>query len=262
MANQTSVGTATADISTSDKYNIADLRQRYSELSELDLQNIHSRLVAYAPFKRLVDLLFALFLFFFFLPLMIIISLLIFILDGRPIFFRQERTTYCMRKFKIFKFRTMVNEATQKGPLVTKYNDDRITNLGKWLRKVKADEIPQVINIILGDMSFVGPRPEVSKIIEQFPDEHKLLFSYLKAGLTDYASCHFEREEVILNQVEDPEKYYSEVIMPEKLNLQFKYLANISASVDFRLSTGTFSSVFVRRITSMINMFNPLTKKK
>lgn len=262
MMNNTSVNTAQANTRVNDDIELEHLKQAYSSLSLLDLNKMRLKLIIYSPFKRLIDFLFALFLITFFAPLMLIVSLLILIIDGRPVFFRQERTTFGLRKFKIFKFRTMVNYASTKGPIVTKFNDQRITTLGKILRKTKVDEIPQVFNIIFGDMSFVGPRPEVTKIVEHFPEEHKLLFSYLRAGLTDYASFHFEREEVILNKIEDPEKYYIEEIMPEKLNLQFKYLINISWIVDLHLSVKTFTNVFVRRLTQFVNLLLTFKKQK
>ncbi len=262
MMNNTSVNAAQANSCVRDNIDINNLTQEYSSLTELDLDKLRAKLVIYSPFKRLIDFLFSLFLIAFFTPLIIIVSLLILIIDGRPVFFRQERTTFGLRRFKIFKFRTMVNSASTKGPIVTKYNDQRITGFGKILRKTKIDEIPQVFNIIIGDMSFVGPRPEVTKIVEHFPEEHKLLFSYLRAGLTDYASFHFEREEVILNKTEDPEKYYIDEIMPEKLNLQFKYLVNVNWIVDLHLSVKTFTNVFVRRLTQFVNLLITFKKQK
>ena len=171
--------------------------------------------------KRLFDLCFAIPGLILLLPLFAIIALLIKLDDGGPVFFLQERVGYRGKRFKIWKFRTMVVDAERRGSL-TIGNDPRITRVGKWLRKLRLDELPQLINVITGEMSLVGPRPEVPKYVALY-DMEQLRVLELKPGITDPASIFFRNESDLLGNASDPEHLYIQKIMPEKIKMNLIY---------------------------------------
>lgn len=165
---------------------------------------------------------------------MLVVAILIKLDSEGPVFFKQVRVGRLGEKFEIFKFRTMVEEAPKLGAQLTVGEDPRITKLGRVLRQVKFDEIPQLINVFLGHMSFVGPRPEVPKYVDHYtPDQRKVLL--VRPGITDLASIEYRSESEVLAQAENPEEVYLKEIMPHKLDLNLEYIKNIGIIYDIRL---------------------------
>jgi lipopolysaccharide/colanic/teichoic acid biosynthesis glycosyltransferase len=170
----------------------------------------------------------------FLIPLFLIVAILIKLQDRGPVFFRQKRVGKDFKPFYIYKFRTMVVNAEKIGPPITKGEDPRITPLGKFLRKFKIDELPQLFNVLKGEMSLVGPRPEVSKYVELFKEDYKKILK-IKPGITDYAAIYFRNEEEILKKYPDPEEGYIKEVLPKKIKFYHQYLANISFLTDLKL---------------------------
>jgi lipopolysaccharide/colanic/teichoic acid biosynthesis glycosyltransferase len=150
------------------------------------------------------------------------------------VFYRGVRVGLHGRPFRIFKFRTMVINADKIGGPSTSDDDPRITWFGGWLRKYKLDELPQLINVIKGDMSIVGPRPEVKQYTDLFTDEEKIILS-VRPGITDWASIWNSDEGAALAGTKDPEKAYMELIRPKKLKLQMKYVRELSLWIDVKI---------------------------
>ncbi|WP_448377448.1 sugar transferase [Fervidobacterium sp.] len=164
-------------------------------------------------------------------PIFVVIAVLIKIEDGGPVFYRQERVGYKGRCFKMWKFRTMVVNAEKLGRPLTVGRDPRITRVGYWLRKFKLDELPQLLNVLSGDMSLVGPRPEVPQYVALYtPDQRRVLD--LVPGITDPASIRFANEAELLAEASEPEKFYVEHIMPEKIRLNMEYAARANLLSD------------------------------
>ena len=172
---------------------------------------------------------------------MIIIAILIKLDSKGPIFFKQVRVTKNGREFKIFKYRTMKIDS-DKFSQITVGKDSRITKVGDFLRKYKLDEIPQLINVLIGDMSLVGPRPEVPKYVALYTEEQREILK-VRAGITDYASIEFSNENDILANETDPEKAYIEKIMPRKIELNKKYLSEISVITDIKIILLTIKKI-------------------
>ena len=172
---------------------------------------------------------------------MIIIAILIKLDSKGPIFFKQVRVTKNGREFKIFKYRTMKIDS-DKFSQITVGKDSRITKVGDFLRKYKLDEIPQLINVLIGDMSLVGPRPEVPKYVALYTEEQREILK-VRAGITDYASIEFSNENDILANETDPEKAYIEKIMPRKIELNKKYLSEISVMTDIKIILLTIKKI-------------------
>ncbi len=192
--------------------------------------------------KRLFDIIMSFLLCILLSPVLLIIAIWIKIDSNGPIFYRQERITQYGRTFKIFKFRTMVVNADQIGALVTTQNDCRITRVGKKIRKCRLDEIPQVFNILMGDMSFVGTRPEVQKYVDVYTDEMKATL-LLPAGVTSLASIHYKNEDEIIKQGTDNGKSvdqtYIENVLPEKMKFNLEYLNHFNIVKDVTLCMRT-----------------------
>jgi len=186
--------------------------------------------------KRLFDLFFASLGLFVLWPLFLIISVLILIKDGFPIFYRQERVGRFGKPFKIWKFRTM--KVQNQGPQLTVAGDKRITPLGQVLRKYKLDELPQLINVLVGEMSFVGPRPEVQKYVDLYNEEQKKILK-IRPGLTDLASLKYINENDFLAKSDDPEYFYVNEVMPDKLRLNLKYLEENDLILDTKIIFAT-----------------------
>jgi len=167
-------------------------------------------------------------------PLLILIGILI-VLDSKgPIFFKQSRVGRNMQDFKLLKFRTMYY-STKTGSLLTMGNNDsRITKIGRWLRRYKLDELPQLINVLSGEMSLVGPRPEVRRYVDLYTDKQRFVLS-VKPGITDWASVEFFNEGELLANAEDPENYYVQRIIPAKINHNLRYITNHDISVDLKI---------------------------
>ena len=175
-------------------------------------------------------------------PLLLLIALAIWIDDPGPVFYRQVRVGRNGKTFRIFKFRSMVMDADKKGLAITVGRDSRITRVGAVLRKTKLDELAQLLNVLLGQMSFVGPRPEVPKYVELYtPYQRQVLL--VRPGITDYASIAYRNENDLLAGASDPEAMYIEQIMPDKIELNMKYLREISPQADIRLIVKTIVAV-------------------
>ena len=155
-------------------------------------------------------------------PLLLLIAILVKAGDGGSVFFKQERIGRGGRPFRMLKFRTMVPNANALGPPLTAAGDPRITRIGAWLRAQKLDELPQLFNVIRGEMTMVGPRPEVSKYVEMYTSDQRNVLD-LEPGITDRASILFADESELLAEHEDPERFYIERIVPEKIRINLEY---------------------------------------
>ena len=191
--------------------------------------------------KRIFDIILSLFGLMILFPFMLIIAILIKLDSKGPVFFKQIRVTKNGREFKIFKYRTM-RVGSDKYSQITVGKDNRITKIGAFLRKYKLDEIPQLINVLIGDMSLVGPRPEVPKYVALYTDEQKEILK-VRAGITDYASIEFSDENDLLASEEDPEKAYIEKVMPKKIELNKKYISEISILTDIKIILLTIKKI-------------------
>jgi lipopolysaccharide/colanic/teichoic acid biosynthesis glycosyltransferase len=192
-------------------------------------------------------------------PLLTVISVLIITSSPGPVFYRGERVGRRGRIFRIFKFRTMVVNAERIGGPSTADDDPRITSVGRRLRKFKLDELPQSINVLRGEMSFVGPRPEVRHYVDMYTEKEKALLS-LKPGITDWASLWNNDEGALLAAGSDPEKTYLETIRPEKIRLQLKYLEDHSFLTDLRIIALTIRALFARSGSDLAVTARPLGK--
>ena len=173
---------------------------------------------------------------------MIIIGIIIKLSSEGPVFYKQVRVGKSNKDFKILKFRTMIVDADKKGMQITVGKDPRITGIGHFLRKTKIDELPQLINVLKGEMSFVGPRPEVRKYVEMYNDYQKNVLK-IKPGITDLASIEYRDESTLLGQSANPEKTYIEEIMPTKLKLNLKYMQEFSFFYDIKLILKTLVKI-------------------
>jgi len=184
--------------------------------------------------KRIFDIIASLFGLILLTPFLIIIIVWIKLSSKGPVFYVQKRVGVGFREFDMYKFRSMVVDAEKKGPSITSGDDPRITKIGKILRKTKIDELPQLFNVLKGDMSLVGPRPEVMKFVSQKKEEYKKVLS-VKPGITDNAAIVYRDEEKIMEQFEDKEKGYIQEVLPKKIELYFQYIDNISFVNDIKL---------------------------
>ena len=199
-------------------------------------------------YKRIFDIIFSiLILLILFIPI-IIISIAIKLDSNGSVFYRQVRVTQYGKRFRIFKFRTMVTNADKIGTLVTVKSDARITKVGKFLRKYRLDEFPQIFNILIGDMSFVGTRPEVTKYVEKYSD-YMYATLLLPAGLTSYSSINYKDEdEIISEHLKDNENIddiYVNYILPDKMKYNIEYIEKFSFLYDIKIMFKTFLSVFL-----------------
>jgi lipopolysaccharide/colanic/teichoic acid biosynthesis glycosyltransferase len=196
--------------------------------------------------KVLFDLTIAFFFSIALIPMWIFLAIGIKLTSKGPVFFRQTRIGKDGAEFKIYKFRTMIIDAEKKGlQLTVGGRDPRITNLGYFLRKVKLDELPQLFNILKLEMSFVGPRPEVSKYVALYTKEQRKVLSVLP-GITDIASIEYIDENELLKDAEDPERMYIEKIMQDKLRLNLEYLETMSFTKDLFLIVKTILKVIIK----------------
>jgi len=192
--------------------------------------------------KRLFDFIASFFGLILLAPIFVLIALWIKIDSRGPIFFRQERVGFQGEGFRIHKFRTMVLDAEKKGKQITVGADSRITTVGSFLRKYKLDEIPQLIDVLAGDMSLVGPRPEVSKYIDCYSDDEKFDVLSVKPGITDNASIEFRDENELLASSKDPEAAYISEVLPKKIALYRKYVKERSFFGDVAI---IFKTIFL-----------------
>lgn len=208
----------------------------------MDIESVLKRRRVQLALKRLMDIVISGCALAVLWPVLLLIALAIKIDDPGPVFYRQVRVGRGGRTFRIYKFRTMVVDADKKGLAITVGRDNRITRMGALLRKTKLDELAQLINVFTGEMSFVGPRPEVPKYVEMYtPYQRQVLL--VRPGITDYASIAYRNENDMLAGCDDPEKMYIEKIMPDKIELNMKYLREISPIADIRLILSTIIAV-------------------
>jgi lipopolysaccharide/colanic/teichoic acid biosynthesis glycosyltransferase len=211
--------------------------------------------------KRLFDIVFSLLGLIIISPVFIILSLII-VLDSRGgVFFRGVRIGQHGKDFRIFKFRSMVKDAEGKGKWNVGENDNRITRFGHFLRKSKLDELPQLINVLIGDMSFVGPRPELRYYVNMYTNREKKIIE-MKPGITDWASVAHFKQFVSFTQSTDPDKEYVERIRPLKLELQLYYYEHKNFRMDIRIIAFTVLKMIFRNlelpkdIQEVITQFN------
>ncbi len=177
------------------------------------------------------------------IPLLIIIAIAIYLDSRGGVLFVQKRVGKDFKEFGLLKFRTMHPLAEKSGKLTIGNNDPRITNIGTILRKYKLDELPQLFNVLIGDMNLVGPRPEVPEYVEQYSEEQRKVLS-VKPGITDYASLLYFNENEVLAQSENPRETYLNVVMPAKLKLNLVYIANKSFGEDLKIIFKTIGRIF------------------
>ncbi len=192
--------------------------------------------------KRVFDLICSLLGLIMLTPFLLVIALLIKLGDGGPVFFYQERVGYRGRLFRICKFRTMVPSAGHAGGQLTVGNDSRVTRTGYLLRKTKLDELPQLINVLVGEMSLVGPRPEVPRYVAFYNQEQREVLN-LMPGITDLASIKYRDESSLLAQSADPEKTYIQEIMPRKIQINLAYARDATLLNDIGVIISTFAAI-------------------
>ena len=196
--------------------------------------------------KRIFDIMVALILLILFSPIILILAIMIKIDSKGPVFYRQERITTYDKIFRIFKFRTMVQNADKVGTLVTVGSDSRITRVGKLIRKVRLDELPQLINVLKGEMTFVGTRPEVKKYVDKYTDEMKATL-LMPAGITSVASIKYKDEDEILDGAKqkgkDIDLAYVEDVLPEKMKYNLEYISKFSFWHDIKVCIDTVIGV-------------------
>lgn len=192
--------------------------------------------------KRCFDIVLALLLTVICLPFMLIIAVWIKCDSKGSVFFLQKRITKYGRPFLIIKFRTMVTNAEQQGTQVTVQNDSRVTRAGKFLRKCRLDELPQLFNVLKGDMTFVGTRPEVPKYVNSYTDEMYATL-LMPAGITSLASIKFKDEEKLLNGAADTDEVYLHTVLPQKMRYNLEYIDRFNFFYDIKLMFMTFFAV-------------------
>ena len=191
---------------------------------------------------RFLDLLFSFLGLIVLSPFFLVAALLI-MLDSRGgVFYSQTRVGKNGKDFRLYKFRTMASGSDKKGLITVGAKDARITRVGYFLRKYKLDELPQLINVLKGEMSLVGPRPEVRKYVEMYTEEQRRVLS-VRPGITDYASIEYVDENRILGEAENPDKAYVEVVMPDKIRLNMRYIDHRTVGEYFRIIFLTFKSI-------------------
>jgi len=189
--------------------------------------------------KRLFDIILSILILTVFFPIGFILSVWILIESKGGVFYQQERIGKNGIPFRMLKFRSMRKDADKLGKLTVGMRDPRITSSGYFLRKFKLDEFPQFINVLKGEMSIVGPRPEVKEFVDLYTAEQRKILS-VKPGITDYASLEYFNENEILGKVGDPHKAYIEIIMPTKIKMNQKYLENPTIGTDLKIIWATF----------------------
>lgn len=205
--------------------------------------------------KRLFDLIGASIGLMIFSPVLFMIAVLIKLETPGPVFYRGIRVGRYGKPFRIFKFRSMVQNADRLGADSTTENDARITRCGRFIRRFKLDEFSQLINVLLGDMSLVGPRPEVQKFVDMYTEEEKQILN-LRPGITDWASVKFHNEGEIIEKsgIEDADEAYATLIRPDKLRLQLNYVHHHNLWIDLKIILCTATTLFSSRLRRNIEL--------
>lgn len=194
---------------------------------------------------RFFDVLFSLIGIIVLLPLFIIIGIAIKLDSKGPVIYRQQRVGKHGISFSLLKFRSMFTDSDKKGLITIGNKDTRITRVGQFIRKYKLDELPQLINVLNGSMSIVGPRPEVNKYVVLYNDYQRRVLS-VKPGITDFASIYFRNENKILENKSNPEEYYIKYLIPQKIRLNLIYIKNYNVKIYFLIILKTIKSVFFK----------------
>lgn len=192
--------------------------------------------------KRIFDIVMSLLLLMILSPVFLVVSIWIKLDSKGPVFFRQVRVTTYGKQFRIFKFRTMCENAEKKGSLVTAGNDSRITKVGEKIRHCRLDEIPQLLNVLAGDMTFVGTRPEVVKYVNAYSDEMYATL-LLPAGITSVASIQYKDEDEILSKAKDPDDAYIHEVLPDKMKYNLASIENFSFLNEIKTMVNTLKAV-------------------
>ena len=192
--------------------------------------------------KRIFDIVMSLLLLMILSPVFLVVSIWIKLDSKGPVFFRQVRVTTYGKQFRIFKFRTMCENAEKKGSLVTVGNDSRITKVGEKIRHCRLDEIPQLLNVLAGDMTFVGTRPEVVKYVNAYSDEMYATL-LLPAGITSVASIQYKDEDEILSKAKDPDDAYIHEVLPGKMKYNLAAIENFSVLNEIKTMVNTLKAV-------------------
>jgi len=195
--------------------------------------------------KRTFDVVFSLLGILLLIPVFLIVIVLLKLDSNGSIIYKQVRVGLNLNNFELYKFRTMYKDADKKGLLTVGNHDYRITRIGYWLRKYKIDELPQLFNILKGEMSFVGPRPEVLKYVELYDAVQKRVLT-VKPGITDWASIRFIDENQLLENSDDPENYYINTIIPSKVKENLKYIDHNNLWIDLKIISSTLKSIIIR----------------
>jgi len=193
--------------------------------------------------KRLFDIIFSILGIIILSPFLILISIVIVLTSRGGALYRQVRVGKNGKQFKLFKFRSMHKGSDKSGSLTVGMRDSRITAIGFYLRKYKLDELPQLFNVFMGNMSFVGPRPEVPEYVALYDAEQKEVLK-VKPGMTDYASIAYSKENELLDKAQNPEELYIKQIMPDKLKLNLRYIQDMSLETDIKLIFKTMKKIF------------------
>ena len=175
-------------------------------------------------------------------PLLLVVALWVKIDSTGPVFYRQLRVGRYNKDFRIYKFRSMYTDSDKRGLITIGGHDPRVTRAGYYIRKLKLDELPQLINVFVGDMSFVGPRPEVRKYVDMYTPEQLHVLD-VRPGITDAASIKYRNENDILARQANPERYYIDVVMQDKLRINLEYVAHNSLLEDLKLIFETFKAI-------------------
>lgn len=219
-----------------------ELPEKFKNDAVRPYYDILSKKVASRIIKRIFDIVVALILTVIVSPFMLMIAIWIKLDSKGKVFFRQRRVTTYGRVFGIYKFRTMVSDAEKLGTQVTVNNDSRVTRAGHFLRKCRLDELPQLFNVLKGDMSFVGTRPEVERYVDRYSDE-MMATLLMPAGITSLASIKFKDEERLLSGTEDTDEVYVNDVLPQKMRYNLEYLKKFNFFYDIELMFMTFFAV-------------------
>ncbi|WP_310626557.1 sugar transferase [Limnohabitans sp.] len=179
-------------------------------------------------------------------PVFVVVAVLIKLESSGPVFFRQERIGQFGKPFRIHKFRTMASDAESRGPKITVGQDRRVTRVGSFLRRYKIDELAQLIDVVVGRMSLVGPRPEVPQYVDCYPPEIKDIVLSVKPGITDWASIEYKDESTILGAASDPQNAYVNEVLPVKLRYYVEYVQNSSFIGDLLIIFSTLRVIIAR----------------